>query len=418
MNRSGSPGNVDAAPAERFVLTLGRALHTHGTPTHRLEETLNRVCVHLGVEGQFFSQPTSIFAAFGERDRQRTFLLRVEPGEVRLDRLAEVQAVVDAVLGGGLAPAAAEARLEAIERGRPPYPAWLGPVAFAVSGAASSRFLGGGGREVLGAAIVGLAIGLFARAADARPALRRVFDPVAAFVAAVIAGALTPLLGRYSVFIATLGGLIVLLPGLTLTTAMTELASRHLAAGTARFSGAVMVFLSIGFGVALGGTVDQLVFGLPHTGMPHALPQWTEWAALALAPLALMVLLRAPRRDLPWVALAAVIAFFGGRGGAALLGPELGLFAASLTAGLASNAYARWLHRPAAVTLVPALLMLVPGSVGFRSLALLLQRDVVIGVEQAFRTTLMLSALVAGLLVANVLLPEFRAGRVGERHSG
>jgi len=58
------------------------------------------------------------------------------------------------------------------------------------------------------------------------------------------------------------------------------------------------------------------------------------------------------------------------------------------------------------VTLVPALLMLVPGSVGFRSLALLFQRDVVIGVEQAFRTVLMLSALVAGLLLANVLLPE------------
>jgi uncharacterized membrane protein YjjB (DUF3815 family) len=92
--------------------------------------------------------------------------------------------------------------------------------------------------------------------------------------------------------------------------------------------------------------------------------------------------------------------------GAAVLGPELGLFAGSLTAGLASNAVARATRRPAAVTLVPALLMLVPGSVGFRSLALLLQRDVVIGVEQAFRMTLMLSALVAGLLASNVLLPE------------
>ena len=83
-------------------------------------------------------------------------------------------------------------------------------------------------------------------------------------------------------------------------------------------------------------------------------------------------------------------------------------FLGSLTAGVASNVYARTLGRPAAVTLVPALLLLVPGSVGFRGLALLLQRDVVIGVEQAFRMVLMLSALVAGLLVANVLLPETR----------
>ena len=388
--------------------TLGRALHAYGTPSHRLEDILNRVCAHLGLEGQFFTQPTSIFAAFGPLESQRTYLLRVEPGEVHLDRLAQVQDVVAGVLSGTLSPTAAAGRIEAIAASPSPYVLGLVPVAFAISGAASSRFLGGGGREVAAAAIVGFVIGGLSLVAERRRALRRVFEPFAAFAATVIAGLLILVLGPYSIFIASLAGMIVLLPGLTLTTAMTELSSRHLAAGTARLSGAVMVFLSIGFGVALGGTLDQRLFGLPSAGAAVALPRWTELVALAVAPLSLMVLLRAPRREAPWIMATCVLAFFGGRLGAATLGPELGLFLGSLTAGVASNAYARGLCRPAAVTLVPALLLLVPGSVGFRSLALLLQRDVVIGVEQAFRMVLMLSALVAGLLVANVLLPETR----------
>ena len=357
-----------AGPEVVFVLTLGRALHAYGTPSHRLEDILNRVCAQLGLEGQFFTQPTSIFAAFGPLESQRTYLLRVEPGEVHLDRLAQVQDVVAGVLSGTLSPTAAAGRIEAIAASPSPYALGLVPVAFAISGAASSRFLGGGGREVAAAAIVGFVIGGLSLVAERRRALRRVFEPFAAFAATVIAGLLILVLGPYSIFIASLAGMIVLLPGLTLTTAMTELSSRHLAAGTARLSGAVMVFLSIGFGVALGGTLDQRLFGLPSAGAAVALPRWTELLALAVAPLSLMVLLRAPRREAPWIMATCVLAFFGGRLGAATLGPELGLFLGSLTAGVASNAYARGLCRPAAVTLVPALLLLVPGSVGFRSL--------------------------------------------------
>jgi len=89
-----------------------------------------------------------------------------------------------------------------------------------------------------------------------------------------------------------------------------------------------------------------------------------------------------------------------------VLGPELGVFAGALVAGLASNLVARWRDVPAATTLVPAVLLIVPGSIGFRGLVFMLERHVLIGVESAFRMMLMLSALVAGLLIANVILPE------------
>ena len=129
---------------------------------------------------------------------------------------------------------------------------------------------------------------------------------------------------------------------------------------------------------------------------------------LILAPVSLTVLFRAPPRELQWIAVTCVLAFFGGRFGARVFGPELGIFAGALIAGVTSNLYARLRCRPASVTLVPAVLLLVPGSIGFRGLALMLEQQVVGGVESAFRMLLMLSALVAGLLIANVVIEERR----------
>jgi uncharacterized membrane protein YjjB (DUF3815 family) len=51
-----------------------------------------------------------------------------------------------------------------------------------------------------------------------------------------------------------------------------------------------------------------------------------------------------------------------------------------------SNLFARVRRQPATLTLVPAIVLLVPGSIGFRSLSAMLNRDVVPGVESASRT--------------------------------
>jgi len=56
----------------------------------------------------------------------------------------------------------------------------------------------------------------------------------------------------------------------------------------------------------------------------------------------------------------------------------------------------------------------VPGSIGFRSLALLLDKEVVNGIEAAFRMVIMFAALVAGLQVAGIAVPAPRL-RTGPR---
>jgi uncharacterized membrane protein YjjP (DUF1212 family) len=362
----------------------------------------------LGMSGEFFSTPTSIFAAFGERERQRTYLLRVEPGDVDLGKLARLDQVTVGVLRARISPEEGSHRIDAIVAAPPIYGPVITTLAFGIASGAAGRLFGGGLREMAAATAIGIIIGLMALLARRVQGLAHVFEPIAAFIASFTAAAISALVLPLSGFLATLAGLIVLVPGLTLTIAMTEISTRHLVSGTARLSGAVMLFLGIAFGVAFGGTLGQHAFGAPIVAQPLLLPAWTNLVALALAALGFVVLLRAEPVDAPWIILAGGLGFYGSRIGAATLGPELGTFVGALTAGIASNVYAKLRDRPATIALVPGILLLVPGSIGYRSLASLLKREVVLGVETAFQMMLIAVALVAGMLIANIVSPRRR----------
>ena len=166
---------------------------------------------------------------------------------------------------------------------------------------------------------------------------------------------------------------------------------------------AFTVFLAITFGVAVGRHIATALAGLPPPAPVIPLPLWTLWAAVFATPIALTVLLQGRVRDMPWIVLASGAGYFGGRAGTALLGPALGACLGALSIGLAAHAYERWLRRPALVPLVPGVLLLVPGSTGFRSLALLVDQQVVIGIDAAFLTLLTAASLVAGLLLAEMI---------------
>jgi uncharacterized membrane protein YjjB (DUF3815 family) len=87
------------------------------------------------------------------------------------------------------------------------------------------------------------------------------------------------------------------------------------------------------------------------------------------------------------------------------------MFVAAFTVALASSAFERWRRRPAPVVLVPGILLLVPGSIGYRSMTSLMSGNTVAGIDTAFTMILTAVSLVAGLLIAGVVAPEPRRGR-------
>ena len=400
----GGPATPDHRIA--FVLRLGHSLHTAGYAAHRLEEALELASDQLGLRGQFFSTPTSIMASFGPQDDQQTFLIRVEPGESNLGQLAQADLVTREVLNGVLTPLEGATRLEVIEAAPPRYSTWLSTLAFAVVSGSSARFLGGGWHEMLAGLAIGLVIGLLAIVAGRVESLGRVFEPVAALTASLIAAGMAAAGFPLSVFLATLAGVIVLIPGLMLTTAMTELSTRHLASGTARFMGALVLLLGIAFGIALGTKIATLAFGVTPSTLVIPLAEWTLYLSLLVSPLAFVVLLKAEPRDAGWIVLAGVLSFVGARLGQRTLGPELGAFGGALVTGFFSNWYARVTDRPAQITMVPGLLLLVPGSVGLRAMASFVDNKTDTGVDTAFRMVLIAVSLVAGTLIANIVSPR------------
>jgi uncharacterized membrane protein YjjP (DUF1212 family) len=391
-----------------FILKLGRGLHSYGYPAHRLEDALVGVAERLGIQGHFFSMPTALFASFEDPDGQRTYQIRIEPGGVNLEKLTLLDETASAVAQGRLSPSEGGARLDAIMAAPPRYGPLATTLAFAVASGAASRFFDAGPHELAAATSIGLLTGLLAVASGRVTPLGRVFEPLASAIAAFVATAAARFLPPVSFYVATVAGLIVLVPGFPLTVALTELATRNLVSGTARLMGAVGTFLAMGFGVAFGTTLGERLFGSARASASPPLPEWTLYAALLAAPLGFTVLLKARPREAPWIALSGMLGFFGARYGAQLLGPQIGAFLGAVAVSSFGNLYARVLGRPASVTIVPGLLLLVPGSVGFRSFALLLQEQTVVGLGTAFSMMLVAISLAIGLLFGSVLVPPRR----------
>jgi len=87
----------------------------------------------------------------------------------------------------------------------------------------------------------------------------------------------------------------------------------------------------------------------------------------------------------------------------------VGVLVGAFALGVLANVYARWLDRPAMVVSVPAMLLLVPGGMGFRGMASLLDRDTLTGVDTLFAMLLVAMAIAAGLLVATALVSPQRS---------
>jgi uncharacterized membrane protein YjjP (DUF1212 family) len=407
-----APRDVEAAPgldaAAAFLLRLARALLGWGLPAQRVEESLERLGESMGIDVEVISTPTGLVASLTSGETTRTHVVRMQPGGSDLERLSALHELVGRVERKELLPADADQRLAAI-LARPPR--WEGAprvLAFALVASMSALLLGGGLVDSALAASLGVLVGALEALAQRVAAIARLLPALAATtvsVATALGGALDVEM-RPSVVL--LAAIIVLLPGLTVTAAVVELASAHLVSGTARLMGAGVTFLQLAFGVALGQKLGELFPHVTHVHPPPELPWALELVAPLGAALGLGVLLRARKNDALVVLFAVAVAAVGARIGGWLLGAELGAFVGAMLVTGAAHAHARHYDRPAAIVLTPGILFLVPGSFGFLSVQSMLENDVETASATGFRMLLVAMAIAAGTLVATAAVPPRR----------
>lgn len=380
-------------------------MHALGSPSYRVEDTMVACSRSFGMEGNFFATPTAIFLAVGEPGEEvQTTLLRVTPGDHDLGRLAALYSIRDRVVHGEVTPEQGLADVREVLQPRKPN-AWLDVFGQLLVGGGAATLLGGGIHEVIVASLAALLAGLMGVIAMRRPSLGDVQAALTCAIVAFFVRAMSTWWLPVSVPLTTLAAIIVLLPGLSFTTALAELAMRHLAAGSARLMGALAVFVTMAIGVGIGDQVAAKAIGVVPA--PEMVPLGIPWLAGAFVAswIAFTVLLRGTLRQSPWVLLAIAAGYFGARLGGMLLDGELGAVVGAMCVALLGNVYSRWLRQPSAIVRTPGLLLLVPGSLGLSGLTTAISGDFDSSASFAFRMLLVGGAIVAGLLFAGVVLP-------------
>jgi uncharacterized membrane protein YjjP (DUF1212 family) len=392
-------------PTVRFMLRLVEALHRYGAPANRLEDLTKLVARRLGVEGQFAALPSAFFASFGHLESQRTYLVRVESAELNLDKQVKLDEVVTSVLDGEMAPDEGERRIDAILAAPPLYGRLLTSICYGISSGVAARFFGGGWREIVVSSFIGILVGILSNLFSRNYHAVKMFEVAATVMASILAVVGIWVVGPLSTTIALLGGVVYLLPGYTVTVALTELASRHFVSGTGRMMGAITVLLVMGLGVALGDNLSVLIFGPGHDWITMPLPKWTEAVALVLGMCAYVVLLRVPLGEALLVILAGALTYATAQVGNMFLSSGTAVGMAALVLGLYGNLYTRIRKHPASIPVVPAVMYLVPGSIGLKSLFSLMEKNTISGIDGAYQMTMIAVSIVTGLLLANVLIP-------------
>ena len=406
-----NPERTDAATD--LLVALGRALHQAGMTSDDLERVLRDCAGALGVELQVDALPTSLTLAVGPRSLQHTVILRLEPGKLDLRKLALLSDVTRKVRLGTLRDADAMVQIATIDTAIKPEPIPLTIVGYGLLSCGAAVLLGGGAREIEVSTLIGLTIGIIAAIGDRIPAIDRLFEVLGAFVATLVVAAFATYVGPIALYIAIIAGIIALLPGYTFTTALHELASRHLIAGTAQLGGALVTLLSLGCGFALAVAITgEGFFTAPILSPVHAPGAWVLPAAIAMA-VALAIVLHARWRDLGWICASCVVAITATRVFAGLPGHQVAAFAAAFIVGVLANLTSRYLNIPQAIILVPGIIVLVPGSLSYESILYVFQNNVANALDVAIDAGLAAILIVAGTLLSQIVITPTRHGSTG-----
>lgn len=416
-----APRNIDVhddpveISAEMVVIELARRLHASGSPAYELDQRMEDVAAFLGRPATFFSTPTSLFITF-DHEEGRTRLLRVYPCDTNLGRYASLYAAQRAIEVERLSPAEAWQRIVSLESATNIYSHVIQVFAYGVAAACFGLLVGGSVTVIATAGIIGLMTGALVIGLSLRNYPAHLINIIAAFVACIAASLVQTRFPNGSVELSSLAALIMLVPGLQLTISINELATQNLASGSARFAGAMMSMLTLVFGVFMGHSLIHSLMSIPASTAAHPPTMLVSMASILPLGLSLAVLFQARYRDIAWVLTSAFLGYGSLRLAGLWLQPFAAVWAAGLVAGVSSHLISRWRHIPAAVVLIPGLILLVPGSLGFFGLSAILMKDDLPGGLRIV-STMMLTAvsIVAGLLTTDVITPLMTGRAAGHR---
>lgn len=367
------------------------------------------VCRALELDGYFLVSPTLLTVVLwipGE-NKKHNYHIRVKPGDLDLGSLAKTDKLVDDVISGNCEIGEAATKLKDIQNEPPPYSVKTTWFAFGLTSGAFAMLVGQNWSEVWVSSVAGLivfgVILLVERFASSGEAL----DPLVALVAALFGGFASYWFPEINVPLVVLSGIIVFIPGLSITLALKDLAARHLISGTSRFMDSMLCLCKLYFGSALGSALVKLVWVKPVMEPVVTIPDWMDIVAVPLLSLSLIIVFKNRLRDTPWGLLCCFLAYGGALFGSQYLGEGMGPFLGALIVGIYSNIWSRATGMSSLIILLHGVVLLVPGSKAYIGLDKVINNGVAfvdlpqIGVQ----TFMMFMSILAGLIFARMIFP-------------
>ena len=242
----------------RLICQAAQLALENGGETYRVEETALRMASGLGLDDvNIVAFPTSIFVSVGGLSRIR----RVTHRGTNTSRLARVNDVSRRVEHGELSADEAEEELAAIAADRGLHQLTL-IAAYGVSAASFSLVFGGS----LGTLMVALFIGMAVQAIQplfSRMAMGTLlFDFTGGFLTAALAQAVHFVVPYGDVNAVIVGGIMPLLTGLLMTTAVRDTMYGDLISGIARAVEALLLAACVALGVYVGLSLVSMMGGV------------------------------------------------------------------------------------------------------------------------------------------------------------
>ena len=346
--------------------------------------------------------PTALLVSARGEGQHRTGAITSGERRLLLSQVDELQRTVDAARKGVLDPASTVGRIREIRAMTPPYGSVLRVVGYVVLCAGLAVLLGSSWTGVALSAGLGVIVGTSLLMGERLPSGYSSLLTVAmAFVVALVVFLLLRAGFGPGILAALIAPLVVLLPGVLLTTAALELSTGQMISGAGRLAAGGWQLVLLAAGIVTAGAIA----GVPDfdfTENPEALGPVAPWIAVLVFGVGIAVHQCVPRRSILWMLLVLYMAYAAQVIGAAFLGGVLSAFVGALVVVPVSALVAQQPRGPAAlVSFMPAFWLLVPGALGLVGVTDLMHSDTS-GLNSIVTTLSTMVAISLGVLAGSV----------------
>jgi len=388
-----------------FVIELGEAAHKYGSSTPRLEVFLSSLMTSFGYRGAVLSTPNEMIFSLQEAEDkpQRLHMLASLSNGLDLDKLARVGDLVNEVVKGQSSIDDAFGCLKELSKTPVPWGMVASAISYAATGAGIAGVLMGSWSDIavsvpLSLIVYGIVIlsaRFGTRGADWLPLL-------SAFIAGVLAALVKSIVPELNIVLVVLSAVAVLLPGYTISQGLMEVLGGHVLSGNINMLNG-LVFLVKQFIGGWIGVIAVTAFIPLHSTVAIAPDILWQWLFVPGLIIGLCLAFQTSRRDFIWACLSCTIAYIGMLAGTKLGGANFGNLLGTVIAVVFSNAWASRTGRPTSIVLVPAIILMVSGTIGFRGLASLASGNVILGEQQITHMFIVALTVGAGLLLGNTI---------------